>query len=133
MTSNNKSGADAELVEQYIALEQSRSSDTEESWPVEALRAIVPREPGRAWRILKSLIGQASEELLPKIGVRELEEFIACHGPRFISEIEAQAQVDQHFRLALSNVWISKGDFTDDIEQRLVTASNGTMTVLRND
>ena len=125
---------DAELIEQYVALERSRDhgSDAPESWPVEALREIVPREPDRAWRILKALIRSSPDELLPRIGVRELEEFVTLHGGKFISEIEAQAREDARFRYALGEVWISKGQFPPEIEKRLVTASNGVMTVLKD-
>ena len=125
--------SDADLVAQYIALQGARAHDAEESWPVEALRRIVPHEPERAWRILTSLIRVSPNELLSRIGVRELEEFVALHGAQFISEIEAQAQADERFRESLGDVWISKGAFPPEIERRLVAASDGAMAVLKND
>ncbi|HEX8715513.1 MAG TPA: hypothetical protein VF722_00950 [Gemmatimonadaceae bacterium] len=133
MIADTDSEPDAELIEQYIALEQSRDCDAEESWPVDALRRIVPDEPDRAWRILTSLISRSPEALLPRIGVRELEEFVALHALDFISQIESHARADRRFRLALGNVWISHGAFPSEIEQRLIAASNGTMTLLRHD
>ena len=130
MIADSDPARDAELIEQYIVLEQSRDSDAADSWPVEALRRIVPEEPGRAWLIIKALVRDSPDDLLPRIGVRELEEFVALHGVKFISEIEAQARIDDGFRVALGNVWISKGAFPLEIEARLVAASNGTLTVL---
>ena len=103
MIADTDSEPDAELIEQYIALEQSRDCDAEESWPVDALRRIVPDEPDRAWRILTSLISRSPEALLPRIGVRELEEFVALHALDFISQIESHARADRRFRLALGN------------------------------
>lgn len=124
---------DADLIEQYLLLEGAAVDDAEESWPVESLRRIVPHEPERAWRILKSLIRASPDNLLSRIGVRELEEFVALHGSQFIAEIEAEADADERFRTALGDVWISKGAFPQEIERRLVAASGGAMAVLKSD
>jgi hypothetical protein len=46
---SDTSDGDAELIEKNVALERSRDhgGDAPESWPVEAMREIVPREPDR--------------------------------------------------------------------------------------
>jgi len=131
--SYDNSDRDDDLIDQYVGLEMAREHDAPESWPVEAMRTIVSMEPDRAWRILKEIIRKAPDELLPRIAVRELEEFVKLHGSEFVSEIEAQAKTDPGFRYALGEVWISKGRLPRDIENRLIAASNGVLTVLDPD
>lgn len=81
--------------------------------------------PGMAWRIVTRMIERAPIELVPDIGSGELECVLNGHADRLIDRIEAAAGASDRFRLALANVWMTKGEFAADIEARLREASGG--------
>jgi len=123
---------DEEFAAEYIRLEDGREDDTPEPWPVEEMRTIVARDPGRAWRLITAIVRQAPRALVVRVGVRELEEFLTSYAREYLPLIEREAADNDAFVLALANVWITHGTLPPDVERRLVASSRGMLTVLKD-
>lgn len=119
---------DDAIVEEYIRA--ATASDGGESWAMKACILLCMDEPERAWRIIHLLIERAPVELVPAVGVGELECFLRYHAAGYIGLIEQQANASPRFRLALSGVWLSKGTLPLSVENRLLDASGGKITLL---
>jgi len=67
--------------------------------------------PKEALEVIASLVQRAGDyELVEDIGAGPLENLIREHGLLLIDDIEARAQADHRFRLAVSHVWIEEAD-----------------------
>lgn len=123
--------SDDRIVDAYLRRERwPDSTADDEPWAIDAFRTMIVRDPPRAWRLIRRLIEVAPKEMLGSIGTGELEEFVSRHAADYIKEIEQAAKESDGFVDSLANVWITRGAFEPAIEQRLVTASRGTIDVL---
>lgn len=122
--------SDDEIATAYLReLPRLERDSGDEPWPVDALRLLVYFDPIRAWRVLGTILRKAPNELLAVVGTGPLEEFIHRHARQYVREIEDAAK-DHRFAVALSNVWLSKGQLDPEVEARLMSASGGTMLLL---
>lgn len=120
---------DEEIVNAYLQTSIAQP-EQEEAWPIDAFRILIPRDPERAWRLIRKLIDRAPDSLISMIGAWQLEDFVSLHGSKFIADIEREAATNSRFVEALGNIWITRGAFPPEIETRLVNASRGAIEVL---
>lgn len=120
---------DEEIVNAYLQAHITQL-ELDEAWPIDAFHILLSSDPERAWRLIRKLIDRAPDSLVAMIGAWQLEDFVSCHGPKFIVDIEREAATNSRFLEALANIWITRGAFPPEIEARLVNASQGTIGVL---
>ena len=79
--------------------------------------------------MLLEIVAAAPNDQLGYIGAGPLENLLSEHSAAFGERIEAQARRDPRFREALAAVWLSGGEITADLQERLVKLTDGRIRV----
>jgi hypothetical protein len=85
-----------------------------------------------AWGLLLKLISEIHEadyQMYDFVGAGPLEDFVRYYGESWIGRIEAEASSNPRFLRCLSHVWLSEGDLSKPVVDRLLAASHGTIPV----
>ena len=83
-----------------------------------------------AWNLVVALVRNAPDEVLGSVGAGPLENLLNAHGAMLVDWIVGEAQRDHRFREALGRAWLSRGTLPPAIENRIVQASGGVLTLL---
>ena len=83
-----------------------------------------------AWNLVVALVRNAPDEALGSIGAGPLENLLNVHGAVLVDWIVGEAQRDHRFREALGGAWLARGTLPSVIENRIVQASGGVLTLL---
>ena len=80
----------------------------EYSWSFSALLYLLEDEPDELWSIGLDLLRTGDDEMPRIVGAVILEELLERYLDRYVEQMEAEAQRDPRFKLALGTVYLSK-------------------------
>jgi hypothetical protein len=80
-------------------------------WAFDEVNQLVRRNPVAGWCVTRLLINKApSDEALAYIAAGPLEDLLAFHDSAVMDYVAVTARADERVQLALSGVWINRGN-----------------------
>lgn len=86
--------------------------------------------PHAVWSVLLRLMDAVPDDLLGFVGAGPLEDAVVRWGAELVERIEAQAARDERFREALGCIWLSHGELSAAVLERVIRASGGEIEPL---
>jgi hypothetical protein len=119
----------ATLITTYLRHAAEQRDD--DAWAFDAVNKVANSDEVEAsWDLVVELVQRSPDEQLGYVAAGPLEDMVRRHGPAVIEWLEGEAQRDPRFQWALGCIWLQAGELPPGIEQRVVTASGGEITVL---
>ena len=110
------------LVAGYLAhaYAVAHKHDDTHFWAYQGLHRLAELKPEAAWPLILEVVkGATDDQMLGYISADILEDIICDHAEALIERIEVLAHADEHFKKALSNVWIWGASMPADVQTRL--------------
>lgn len=102
-------------------------------WAWERVDAVVHRDPGVGWELVKALVDVAPDDLLGSVAAGPLERLISLHGEQLIADVESHARRDERFRKCLALIWLGRDAISPEVVARLQTVTRNRIQIVEGE